>query len=32
MELAAARHDLPAIERQTTELEDFLTRVDVVFR
>jgi HPt (histidine-containing phosphotransfer) domain-containing protein len=32
MELAAARRDHPAVERHTLELEDFLTRVQVVFR
>lgn len=32
MELAAARHDHPAIDRHTAELEDFLARVDVVYR
>ncbi|MFO0707937.1 MAG: Hpt domain-containing protein [Nitrospira sp.] len=32
MELAAGRHDQPAIERQTAQLEDFLARVHVVFR
>lgn len=32
MELAAARHDHPAIEQHTAELEDFLTRVTVVYR
>lgn len=32
MELAATRHDHPAIVRHTAELEDFLTRVTVVYR
>ena len=32
MELAAARHDHPAIERQIAELEDYLARVTVVYR
>lgn len=32
MELAAARHDHPAIERHTVELEDFLARVTVVYQ
>lgn len=32
MELAAGRHDQPAIERSTSQLEDFLARVAVVFR
>ena len=32
MELAAARHDHPAIEQHTAELEDFLARVTVVYR
>lgn len=32
MELAAARHDQPAIERHTAELEDFLVRVTIVYR
>lgn len=31
MELAAARHDHPAIERHTAELEDFLAHVTVVY-
>ena len=32
MELAAARHDHPVIERCTAELEDFLARVDIVYQ
>ena len=32
MEMAAARRDEPAIQRQTAELEDFLARVHVVYR
>ncbi len=32
MELAAERHDHPAVERHTAELEDFLARVTVVYR
>jgi histidine phosphotransfer protein HptB len=32
LEQAATRHDQPAIERITTELEDFLARVTVVYR
>lgn len=32
MELAAARRDHPAIERHTSELEEFLARVTVVYR
>ena len=32
MELAASRRDHPAIERHTVELEDFLTRVTVIYR
>jgi len=32
MELAAGRRDEPAIQRQTAELEDFLTRVRIVYR
>jgi len=32
MELAAGRHDRPAIERLTGQLEDFLARVDVVYQ
>lgn len=32
MELAATRRDHPAIERHTSELEDFLARVTVVYR
>ena len=32
MELAAGRRDEPAIQRQTAELEDFLTRVHIVYR
>jgi HPt (histidine-containing phosphotransfer) domain-containing protein len=32
MELAAARHDQPAIERLTIQLEEFLARVTVVYR
>ncbi len=32
LEQAALRQDWTTIERQTTELGDFLTRVDVVYR
>lgn len=32
MELAAGRRDEPAIQRQTAELEDFLSRVYIVYR
>ena len=32
MELAAARHDYPAIARHIAQLEDYLARVDVVYR
>ncbi len=32
LELAAARDDRPAIERQTVELNEFLTRLEVVYR
>jgi len=32
MELAAGRHDQPAIERLTTQLEDFLSRLTVVYQ
>ena len=32
MELAASRGDYPAIEQHTAELEDFLTRVTVVYQ
>ncbi len=32
LEQAALQEDWTAIARQTTELEDFLTRVDVVYR
>lgn len=32
MELAAARHDHPAIAQYTAELEDFLARVSVIYR
>jgi HPt (histidine-containing phosphotransfer) domain-containing protein len=32
LELAAGRHDLPAIERLTTDLRDYLARIEVVFR
>ena len=32
MELAASQRDHPAIERHTVELEDFLTRVTVIYR
>jgi HPt (histidine-containing phosphotransfer) domain-containing protein len=32
MELAAGRHDRPAIERLVAQLEDFLARVTVVYR
>jgi hypothetical protein len=32
LELAAAREDRPAIERQTAELNAFLTRLEVVYR
>jgi len=32
MELAAGRHDDPAIERLTAQLADFLSRVTVVYR
>jgi HPt (histidine-containing phosphotransfer) domain-containing protein len=32
MELAAGRHDQPAIERIITQLEDYLARVTVVYR
>ena len=32
MESAAIRHDHPALERQITELEDFLSRVQVEYR
>ncbi|HXX76829.1 MAG TPA: Hpt domain-containing protein [Nitrospiraceae bacterium] len=32
LELAAAQQDRPTIERQTLELNDFLTRLDVVYR
>jgi len=32
MELAAGRRDEPAIQRQTTELEDFLARVHIIYR
>lgn len=31
LELAAVRQDRPAIERLTLELNDFLTRLDVVY-
>ena len=32
LELAAAQQDRPTIERRTSELHDFLTRLDVVYR
>jgi HPt (histidine-containing phosphotransfer) domain-containing protein len=32
MESAAGRHDRPAIERLTGQLEEFLARVEVVYR
>lgn len=32
MELAAGRRDQPAIERQTAVLNDFLSRVHIVYR
>lgn len=32
IELAVGRHDHPAIERLTTQLEDFLARVTVTYR
>lgn len=32
MELAAGRRDQPAIERYTSQLEDFLARIAVVYR
>jgi len=32
MELAAGRHDHPAIDRVTTQLADFLSRVTVVYK
>ena len=32
MELAAGRRDEPAIQRQTAELEDYLSRVHIVYR
>ena len=32
MELAAGRRDEPAIQRQTAALEDFLTRVHIIYR
>ena len=32
MELAASRRDYPAIEQHTAELEDFLTRVTVIYK
>lgn len=32
MELAAGRHDHPAIERLIAHLEDFLARVTIVYR
>jgi HPt (histidine-containing phosphotransfer) domain-containing protein len=32
MELAAGRHDHPAIERLTAQLADFLSRITVVYR
>jgi HPt (histidine-containing phosphotransfer) domain-containing protein len=32
LELAAVRQDRLTIERQTSELNDFLTRLDVVYR
>lgn len=32
MELAAGRRDEPAIHRQTAALEDFLSRVHIIFR
>ena len=32
MELAAGRHDHPAIERLTAQLADFLSRVTLVYR
>jgi HPt (histidine-containing phosphotransfer) domain-containing protein len=32
LELAAARHDHPAIEQRIGELKDFLSRVKVVYR
>jgi HPt (histidine-containing phosphotransfer) domain-containing protein len=32
LEFAAGRHDSPAIERLTHQLEDFLARVSVVYR
>ncbi len=32
MELAAGRHDHPAIERLIGQLEDFLARVTIVYR
>jgi hypothetical protein len=32
MELAAGRRDEPAIHRQTAALEDFLSRVHIIYR
>lgn len=32
MESAAGRHDRPAIERLTGQLEEFLARVEIVYR
>ena len=32
MELAAGRHDHPAVERLTAQLADFLSRVTVVYK
>ena len=32
LELAAVHEDRPAIERQTSELNEFLTRLNVVYR
>ncbi len=32
MELAAGRHDAPAIQQQIAELEHFLARVHIVYR
>lgn len=32
LELAATQQDRPSIERHMSELDDFLTRVDVVYR
>lgn len=32
MELAAGRRDEPAIQRQTATLEDYLSRVQVIYR